>query len=266
MKTLLYAFMIFIFSSASAQESYLNAGVGYGFLSFGSAQGGVRAYTAGWNEETLGKGMTYGFNIGHRVNKTAGIDLGIWYAAGSTFESFTNDSQQTSAPVSDTLIPVRIQGNTLRIMPSLKLSFGNRHQPYLKLGYLLGIANAVDVEEVYPASGSSNSTEHIVSRKIHGGSSNGFFAALGIDWEAREKISLFIEANIVIQEYEPVIETVEEPGKETITYQFVEIPNPNNPLEKRIVTFPFSTIGIHAGVKFLLGIKKKDTPQPAEVK
>lgn len=263
---LLFIVLFFLVVDASAQKSYLSAGIGYGFYIPDDASGGLRAYTDYDAEGTLGKGMTYGFNIGHMVNETAGIDLGIWYVAGSTFESYSFDSTHFA-------VPVRIRGNTLRIMPSLKLAFGNRYVPYIKLGYLLGIATTVDVEDEYDVGNICVISPYIVTHKFSGGSSSGFFLTLGIDLMENEKISFFVEANLVSQNYEPVKETIDACYATTITYQLVDKPNPNNPDEKQKPSFPFSTIGFNAGVKFLLGAKNKaaapaakDAPQTPQVK
>lgn len=259
MRTLLFFFMIFIFSSASAQESYLTAGIGYGF-SLPPLTSGIRMpYTYNSGGATLGKGMTYGFNIGHMVNKGAGIDLGIWYVAGSTYKNDTGDSNFI-------WVPSRFSGNTLRIMPAFRTSWGQKNKLYIKLGIVLGIATDSKIEAEYDVPNVCVTSPFIVTHKFTGGSSFGWFGTFGINFSAEEKISFFIEVNLVKQKYEPVKETVDDCGAGTITYQLVDKPNPNNPDEKPKPEFPYSSISINAGVKFLLGTKKKDAPQPAEVK
>lgn len=256
---MLVSFMIFIFSSASAQKSYLSAGVGYGFSLAPFTEGTGMPYTYNSGGATLGKGMTYGFNIGHMVNKGAGIDLGIWYVAGSTYEAQRYDS--ASQPMSS-----KFRGNLLRIMPALKLMWGQKHKPYVKLGILLGIATEAEYEDEDNVNNVCVISPYIVTHKFSGGSSIGWGGTFGINFLAEEKTSFFVEANFIKQHYEPVKETIDACGSATITYQLVDNPNPNNPDEKHKPSFPFGSIGINAGAKILLGTKKKEPPQPPEVK
>jgi hypothetical protein len=245
-------------ASVSAQQSYLTAGVGYGFYIADGASGGLRAYTDYDDDGTLAKGMAYGFNIGHLVNGKTGIDLGIWYVAGSSFQTKRYDS-------AGAVVPCRFNGNTLRIMPAFKTSWGQKNKLYIKLGLVLGIATNATIEDEYTINNICVTSPYIVTHKFSGGTSSGWFGTFGINYSADEKTSFFVEANYVKQHYEPIQETIDACEAETITYQLVDKPNPHNPDEKPKPTFPFNSIGINAGVKILLGTKAKDTaPVPAQ--
>jgi hypothetical protein len=151
-------------------------------------------------------------------------------------------------------------------VPSLKLTWGEKHKPYIKLGIILGIATEAQFDDEYNVGNTCVISPYIITHKFSGGSSIGWQGTFGMNFLEEENISFFLEANVCRQHYEPVKETVEECGATTLTYDLVDKPNPANPDEKPKPEFPFSSIGINAGVIFLLGTKKKDTPQPAEVK
>jgi len=252
---LLLPVLFFSVINVSAQKTYLTAGVGYGFFLPPITNSSSMPYTTSNHINTLGRGMNYGFNIGYMATEHAGVDLGIWYVAGSTFKSFAMDSIRSE-------VPVRFRGNTLRIMPALKLSWGTKHKPYAKLGFLLGIASEAEYEAIYSVNNIGASSEYIITHKFSGGSSMGWTGAVGINFSGEEKISFFIEASMCSQLYEPVMETKEEPGAAPVTFNLVDDPNPNNPYEKQKPSFPFGSFGINAGVKFLLGEKKFTGPSP----
>ena len=256
MRTVLAASMIIFLSAASAQKAYLTAGIGYGFSYGAIVNDRGMPYTFNSAGATLGKGMTYGFNIGYIldskqgiVNQKAGIDLGIWYVAGSTYAVDHLDSNST-------FVPSRFRGNTLRIMPALKIIWGNRHKFYVKAGALVGIMTEAQYEDEYNVANICATSPYIATYKFSGGNSFGYVIALGINFSGDEKTSLFIEAAGCSEHFKPSKETIDACGSPTVTYQLVDYADPNNPDERTRPTFTFSSIGINAGVKFLLGGKK----------
>jgi hypothetical protein len=250
---LIYAALSSPFTGAFAQKSYLTAGIGYGFALAPFTEGTGMPYTYNSGEATLGEGMTYGFNIGHMVNGKTGIDLGIWYVAGSTYINDTGDSNLV-------FVPSRFSGNTLRIMPAFRTSWGMKNKFYVKLGVVLGIATDAEIEAEYNINNTCGTSPYIVTHKFSGGTSSGWFGTFGINFYGEEKTSFFVEANFVKQYYEPVLETVDACGAATTTFDLVDNPDPMNPNEKPKPEFPFSSIGINAGVKILLGVKKTEAP------
>src|SRR5215510_15821382 len=77
---------IILCSKAAAQSSFIAGGFGYGF-SAGDQLGTTRPNNADKNVfGSYGKGLTFGLNAGHMVNDNIGLDLGIWYVSGSTYE------------------------------------------------------------------------------------------------------------------------------------------------------------------------------------
>jgi hypothetical protein len=131
---------------------------------------------------------------------------------------------------------------------------------------VLGIATEAQYEDEYNINNTCVISPYIVTHKFSGGSSSGWFGTFGINFSAEEKTSFFFEANVYRQQFEPVKETVEACGATTLTYDLVDNPNPANPNEKQKPSFPFSSIGINAGVKFLLGGKKQNAASPSPVK
>jgi len=254
---LLFFGLLILCPDVNAQGSYFTAGIGYGFSIPGITSGSQMPYTYNASGATLGRGITYGFNIGHMVNKTAGIDLEVWYVAGSTFKFDGTDS-------SGNKLNLNFKGGTLRVMPALKVNWGNRNKFFLKLGPLLGIANSITVEETHTVSSASGATEYLTENKFQGGSSIGWMGAVGVDFSAKDSISFFIEANLYRQIYEPGELTVTAAGGSPESFTLVDNPNPHNPNEKQKLSFPFSNIGINAGVKFLIGGKNKTPLQPSE--
>lgn len=251
-KSLLVASITIIFSSIESmgQGAYFNAGFGYGFPAGDRIEiespNGVEKNVYG----SYGSGLSVGIGTGYMVNSNASFDLGIWYVMGSSYDYETLDT--VVGTVHD-----RVSGTTVRIMPSVKISTEKKNSLYAKAGLVLGIATVLEGDETfaYPASGGSSTANS--SFTYSSGSSFGWVAALGVDFNRENSTSIFVELNFCRQNFAPGILTVSFPGIPKLTYQLVDEPNPAAGDEMLKPVFPFSTIGITAGVTFSSSRDKK---------
>lgn len=244
--------MLYCFQ-ANAQGGFFNAGFGYGFPA--GEQIGVES-PAGVEKNVYGsyaKGITVGIGTGYMANRNVGLDLGVWYVIGSTYEFEALDT--TFGTVND-----RRSGSTIRIMPAIKVMAEGKSKLYAKFGLIVGIATAIEGDETFQGgSGTLYS-----SFKYSGGSSIGWTGAVGIDFHETGNSSIFVELNFWHQNFSPDLLSLSIPGIPKINYKLVDEPNPAAGDELRKPSFPFSTIGITAGVKFSSGKKNKSAVKPAE--
>jgi hypothetical protein len=239
---------IILYCEASAQGTFYNVGFGYGFPA-----GDWLGVTESGNVEknvngSFAKGLTAGANIGHMVNSTVGLDLGVWFVTGSTYEFILFSGNGNSVHL--------VSGHTIRIMPCIKVVGGNSNNLYAKFGLLLGIETVLNDEETFTPSTGSGTTIY-PSHKFTGGFANGLTGALGIDVSENKNASVFIELNFCHQFFRPDLETVTTPGQPTQRYSLMDEPNPSAPNVKLKPSFSFSTIGLTAGIKFSSSVKKK---------
>ncbi|MBK5285508.1 MAG: outer membrane beta-barrel protein [Bacteroidia bacterium] len=256
---LLFFGLLILCPDANAQGAYLGGGFGFGFFFEPLTDRPVIPYTDSNHKGSLGRGINYGVNVGYMVSENAGLDLAIRYVAGSTFKYEGVDS-------SGNKLNLNFKGSTLRIMPALKVNLGNRNKFYVKLGPLLGISNDVTAEEIHTVTNTSGAMEYLTENKFQGGSSIGWMGTVGVDFSAKDSISIFIEVNLCRQVYEPGELTVTAAGGSPESFTLVDNPNPHNPNEKQKPSFPFSNIGINAGIRFLIGGTKKTVLLPVELK
>jgi hypothetical protein len=247
-----------LFSDASAQKAYFNAGFGYGFPA-GDRIGVSMPGNAPENVYgSFAKGLTIGLNTGYMASESIAFDMGIWYVAGSTYE-FTGYDTSVGE------IHDRVSGKTVRVMPSVKVFGAGKNRAYAKFGALLGLATTLNGDETYTLPPSAGSASVYSSFEYSGGTSVGWLGAFGINFSESQTTSIFIEANFCHQNFFPTLLTQSAPGYPKFTYKLVDDPNPAASDELLKPSFPFSTIGITAGVKFSSGGKKKNTPHaPAE--
>jgi opacity protein-like surface antigen len=248
--------VIISFSQATAQGSYFSGAFGYGFPGGDrigiESPGGVNKNVYG----SFGKGLTLGLNTGYMVNDNAGLDLGIWYVMGSTYEFTTFDTNVGN--VTDL-----VSGKTIRIMPAIKVCTEKEKKLYAKFGLILGIATELNDDETYYIASSGGSTPVFARQEFRGGTSFGWMGTAGIEFSGNQNISVFIEVNFFHQNYFPGMLTQYAPGLPAMTYRLVDEPNPAATDEKLKPSFPFSTAGITLGVKFLSSSKKKNgAPTP----
>lgn len=240
---------ILLCSNAGAQSSFIAGGFGFGFPA-GDRLGTTQPSNAAKNVfGSYGKGLTFGLNTGHMVNENIGLDLGIWYVSGSTYE-FTYYNGPNSN--SDQLV----SGHTLRIMPCVKVTGGKLNKPYAKFGFILGIATELNNDETFTSGGGNIDYNNY---EFKSGSATGWAGAFGIDFSQNQTTSIFLEINFCHQIFKPGLETINSASQAPQTFNLVDEPNPSDPNQKLRPAFPFSTVGITAGVRFSSFLNKKDS-------
>lgn len=247
MKSPLLAFTIslLIFQGAAfAQGAFFDAGFGFGF-SAGDRLGTESPNGVGQNVYgSFGKGLSIGLGTGYMVNDNVGLDLGIWYMMGSSYQFSVLDTTGKAAD--------QVSGKTVRIIPSLKISSEQQSKLYAKFGLVLGIGTMLEGDETF----TSSQGTIFSSFQYTGGTSFGWMGAVGIDFNENQAASVFLELNFCHQNFSPELLTETVPGVPQITYHLVDNPNPAAKDELIKPFFPFSTIGITAGVKFSSAKKK----------
>jgi hypothetical protein len=250
MKSLLItaAAAIILCGNVSAQGSFFMLGFGYGFPT-GDLLGVTQSdYIEKNVYGSFARGLTIGGNIGYMVNNSIGLDLGLWYVSGSTYDFTLFNSNGNSIHL--------VSGNTFRITPCIKVTGGNSNNLYARFGPVLGIGTVLkDDETLIPSSGGV--TIYPI-HKFTGGFANGWTGAFGIDVSENKKASVFIEINFYYQMFKPDLEIINVPGQSAVTYNLVDDPNPAAPNVKLKPTFSFSTIGLTAGIKFSSSTNKKN--------
>ena len=240
--------ILFSASIAQGQGLYLNVGGGYN-LSAGSQMIGIN-YTSTTAEAvygSLGKGISFGAGLGYMFSENIGAELGFSYLSGAEFETNDFDTSGSSAGTAS--------GKMIRINPSLKLTAGEGIKPYAKFGIVLGLGTEVTVNAVAASPGFSY-TEEIVYTE---GMALGWSAAFGLDFPLSDKIAIFAEANLINQTWKPKKLEYTATGNgfgfnfsESETYNLEEEVNFNSSNTDLSPALPFSSIGLHAGIKIML--------------
>lgn len=241
----------------NAQGLYINAGVGYG-MAAGKSQVGsnITVATATTEEgvyDSYGKGLNFGLGIGYMFNENIGAELGISYLMGSTIdESITAPNFSGSTET---------KGKMIRLMPAVKITTGDDMKPYAKFGLVLGMGSKLEYDfsgsgDVGFGSGSVSETgEH------SGGTSFGWMGAVGVEFPAGDKLSVYVELNNINltwapDEYEYTYtdnfggSTTTE--TKTIKFEDTDPDTDNSDVQLKEYS-PFGSFGIGAGIKYTLG-------------
>ena len=239
---------------ANAQGAYVNVDVGYN-LSAGSAVLGTNETTS--NEEivkgSFGKGISFGLGVGYMFNENVGAEIGFSYLSGSKFEFTDNDGTTSST--------TEAKGKMMRITPALKVTAGESIKPYAKFGVVIGMAPKIEAEETGSTGfgGSFTSTD-----ELSGGMAIGLMGAAGVDFKLSDMISIFVELNSISQSWAPdkdkwthteSVGGLSDSQSGTINYEDNISASNTDPNVGLKMNQPFSSFGIHAGVKLSFGGK-----------
>lgn len=247
-------------ANIDAQKFYVTLGGGYAF----SAPGNVIGvnYISSVNNNlainrenvygTFGKGFNTNVVFGYMIEDYIGIEAGFSYLNVEGFETKFDDPRYSGL-----FYYTEHNANMSRVFAAIKITGGQRIKPYAKCGFVYGVGTEVKIDAI---------TQPFIGYSTYlGGSSPGWFGALGVEYKLKGSLWVFLEGNVLYQVYSP--------GKlklygltNTNTYELVDEWSSLNSNQLLRTTFPFSSIGINAGVKFLLGGKKNNAPATPEAK
>jgi len=229
-------------------QPYLNVGVGYAFPAASEVIDVSRISNVNENiYGSFGKGFNFGAGIGTMFSSYAGAEIGFSYLAGSHYE------------IHDDALLYTVHGNMLRIIPALKFTIGENVKPYMKFGFIFGLAPEVEIE----VEGSQGDNFYSGTEEYSGGSSFGWLATLGADFPASSSVSVFAELNLVSQSYIPekfesvITRTNGSVAITTVDSRVLvdEVPD-NSSGQSLAPVMPFSSFGVNAGIRIGFGSKE----------
>ncbi len=262
-------FGLFTSSICLAQGFYLNSNSSYNF-SLASIPVSAN-YSPSKTESvhgSFGKGFDLGIGGGYGFSKNIAAEINFTYLMGGKID-FQDSYDPNTPPNKETL-----KGRMYRLIPTIKISTGEKIKPYAKVGLILGLGTKLIDESLrynYMWSETTNRIEE--TTEFNGGLSLGFKGNLGADFSLNDKLGLFAELNFVSQAWAPKNATVTKylvNGEDKLSSmdlrdketEFVESYDPNATIEpyqtnKSLKLFlPFSSWGINIGLKFTFGKKE----------
>ena len=260
------------FTAVMAQGAYFTLGAGYNLptstqtldaLSFSDEIMTENTTTYKQNYVSLGKGLSVGGAFGYKFNENIGAELGISYLMGSTWESKMAYSDFATSMTRTN----EISSKMTRINPQFVISMeANKLTPYAKVGLLLGMGSMSLNSKVEYLDGVVEQTTI-----FNGGVATGFTTTIGASYAINDKISLFGDLNMVNMSYSPtkgIMTKYAENGVDLLSLmdpidkeiQFVDTyveddniqPSITEPSKALKIKFPFSSVGVHIGVKYTL--------------
>jgi opacity protein-like surface antigen len=260
------------FTAVMAQGAYFTLGAGYNLptstqtldaLSFSDEIMTENTTTYKQNYVSLGKGLSVGGAFGYMFNENIGAELGISYLMGSTWESKMAYSDFATSMTRTN----EISSKMTRINPQFVISMeANKLTPYAKVGLLLGMGSMSLNSKVEYLDGVVEQTTI-----FNGGVATGFTTTIGASYAINDKISLFGDLNMVNMSYSPtkgIMTKYAENGVDLLSLmdpiekeiQFVDTyveddniqPSITEPSKALKIKFPFSSVGVHIGVKYTL--------------
>jgi opacity protein-like surface antigen len=214
---------------------------------------------------SFGKGVELGLGAGYNLNKNIAAEINLNYLFGGKID-FSDATDSNTPTETETL-----KGRMFRIIPTIKVSGGEKFKPYAKIGLVLGVGTKLIDESVsynYIFNGTIDKIEE--TTEFDGGISFGFKGNAGIDFSISEKLGIFVEINFISQSWAPQkaeitryelngvnkLSSLDVRDKET---EFVESYDPNLNIEtyesdKSLkIYLPFSSWGFNAGIKLTFG-------------
>jgi hypothetical protein len=270
---------VFVGANTFAQGLYVNAGAGYGFPAspylmaenmdyYWDGEYGTRNYEIVKGSGSFGKGMQVGAIVGFMFNLHIGAELGTSYLLGGNIENKYEWNNDTSSSIYEYTMSAKM----LRFTPALKMTIGNGNiKPYMRTGLVMGVAGKIIHTGKTTNTDIFGTETYEIEKELTNGISLGFAGALGVDFMLSDNISLFAEMSIITQSWAPEKEewtkyTIDgEDHLDDLTTRIKEIEyvdsysydsgpiNENLPRQELKIYYPFSSVGINAGVRITLG-------------
>ena len=261
MKKTILLFALSLTCISFSQKMYVNLKAGYDFQS-GSQRLGIDYNEVSKTDTAINYSLGKGFNVegafGYKIQEYFGVELGISYLNGSTFETkqtFTNGNFNSTT----------VSGKMLKIIPSIVINAGyDKINPYAKMGLVIG-TNGQVIEEFNQRT-SATQTKNTILKK-EGGIDIGFKTSLGVLYSVNKKISLFGEANLTSLTFTPkkgsftkyYIDGIDKLSTLNVNSREIEyvesgtsgLPvNSNEPQKTLTRRLPFSSLGINLGIQY----------------
>ena len=268
----LLCLMVLLNNNLVAQnDMYVSLNVGYNFklgtqamLSENSnTNGGVSSVTSIRSIDlNVCKGSNIGGAIGYMFTKNIGAELGFSYLM--TGNTKANCDITTAYSVYKTPIQTdrSYSAGMLRIVPTLVIAGGfGKVDPYAKIGFLIG-HTTMKLNYNFKEGGVITSEQY----KLNGGRALGAYTAVGVKYNIKGRISVFLDVNMVNISYAPTkcvlvernVDGVDLLPTLTVKQKEIEFVNENNnnpsiqstqsePTRMSYVKMPFSSIGVNTG-------------------
>ena len=251
-RILLFLSLAFCFVLASnsgfAQGTYITAHFGYGFGS------GTQRIAATQNESSMegiygsfGEGPKSGASAGHMFSTNIGMELGLSYWPGKTFEWSTTDGPSRTSESA--------YGSGFVITPAVVISSGMQTvTPYARVGLVLGLLKVTDET----TSSETNQPTQEYTFEETGGLAVGYSGAIGVVISTSGTVDFFAEVDLQSVTHSPstieltrytvggVDELYMVQNTTYNTEESIPIDSRNSVLAMRN---PFSSIGITVGMR-----------------
>ncbi len=251
MKLILYTICLFIVSFNNfilSQTHQLYGSFGYNIPTTTSRIGSsFNSESIQFNLSTFSKGIVFQGGYIYAVNNNIQLDMNINYLLGVTNETYFSNEYDGLQWIE------RYSNSNFAFSPSIKIKsdIGDL-SPYVRFGCSL---NFIKIKEVYdlPSSFSYSNEEYVYS----GNFSLGWGGGVGIDYVVGENYLVFTELQLnSLTFYPDKLEYTRIDGNTrttTIYHPKETLPGGNgySGLEA-IIDFPFSSIGILVGLRFIL--------------
>lgn len=267
LKTLGVAFLATVGTlNVQAQGIYLQGQLGYAFPAGGQEiMSNVTDKTIEMQSYSLANGANAGVGAGYMFNQNVGAELGVNYLMGGTV---------TSKIITGTFTTTNDwKGSMLRITPSFVVSVPMESITiYGRMGLAVGMMPSV--MNIYKRTDGSTSGTKEMEEKFSGGMGLGLSSAAGLGFGLSDKLHLFAELNYVSMSYRPeksVVIKATDGGKDVLpdmttsekeTEYVTEFdsdkykPSDSQPTVMPLtnaLNFPFSSVGVNLGIRFMLG-------------
>lgn len=273
MKIKIVMFCFCFITSVVQAQIYFRAGVGYALPAaqenIGNNEnelldGNSYSVTVEPVKASYGAGVNFSLGGGYMFTKIIGVDLGITYLSGKTYETHYD---YTEVGYGSEKLDSEMKSKAIYICPSILITPGDK-LPYVRMGVVMGMPK-IEGKDTYFFNGDG---EYLASSEWEQrkNMSFGFQGAIGMQWTLGANLKLFTELNFTNMTYYPgekvatsffvngenVYSEVDEYYKKTIYKDKVVYNAPTNydaPSEEVQVSIPFSSLSFQVGVVYTLG-------------
>ncbi len=239
-----------------AQGVYITGNAGYGLgagtQALGSSQtsspGGASSFEGVYG--SFGEGFKFGTSAGYMFNKNLGVELGLSYWLGKTFEETLKSSGIVQTR--------KLSGSGFVAVPSIVFSANMETvSPYARFGLMVGILRRTKEEYRYEQGSLVGESTWEATGKL----AIGYAGALGVVVPAGGSVDFFAEVALHSLTYSPgqleitryVINGVDQKASLTETqYTYEESYDISTPDVQLAVRRPFSSIGFAVGARINL--------------
>ena len=203
--------LVMMTGTLNAQKYYarLGVGVGLGLTYYGNSYD--RTITGSTSDVTemksgsLGTGLNINLGVGYMFSKYIGVELGFNEFIGFGVKTKYTQTQSVYSQQWDD----KYKAMSFQIIPSLVITPGlEKINPYGRFGLIIGVINSTNysytnTQSNMPTLKASTTTVEKYKDKDYGGVALGFAAAVGVDYNLSEQLSLYAEVNLNGVNYSP---------------------------------------------------------------